>query len=635
MNIFDKALNQMTGRGSRTPLSDDTAKLPSHYIEVNPKFNSERSTNQYGAVIVKFHWDLLAQTIASSYFIRGEVRKDIMTALQNTPVKDMKQYQTFKSALVYYFSDLNKTFDSSKSLDVQLNKFANESLLSSRTNISTTLGSGTAQLTFENLDNQWLFQASDNTYADLFGEVLFMEGLYLTIDAIGRFDSTKYYRIFTGSVKSYTVTDNPEDRTVSIDCRDLSKLLTSSRYNVHPALFNTDLAALQGKVTIAKNNLQNKSNVEIAKLVIPDVTKGEWSNPTDKFSVAAFKEMWKPPTSLPIKHISNAVGGTDLVTQTYRKIYNASEASYDNEVQQPGETELYYLVWGDKQSDSDKGVFSNTAHPAYALMFNKFELYLSEYQTRATVLKDTADLTLFFTYLDSSGNIHFHPSRHDYLISDKNTEGYPMYRLNNLDGSLENAYTYILDPGESISESYSSDEETIFTNLKVTGESAFGIFGQIQGVNPRMYRPMVAWWDGMKRFGFKEQTISTAAFQGSDAEAKLKAFGLAVFMRSFFMRRTMTCSIPLRPELDIDRPFYVPGRKKVYHIKGIQHSYTAGTDRSGGEFITTVNCDSGRPLHQADLISTNLFKNLDSDQLINIFYENGFNLDVDIGGTGK
>ena len=67
----------------------------------------------------------------------------------------------------------------------------------------------------------------------------------------------------------------------------------------------------------------------------------------------------------------------------------------------------------------------------------------------------------------------------------------------------------------------------------------------------------------------------------------------------------MTTRMPMRPELQADRPIYDTNKDKFYYIRSVTHSYSAGGDNSGGTYNTEVICNAGR--RPNEFISSNVF----------------------------
>lgn len=642
-NIFDKSI---AGAKSKTGLSKNDVNSPPFYVEVNPRKGSK---NEFGAFIVNFQWDLLADVVSLAKTV-SETQSD--TFFTEKAVTNTKK--EFIDYLTNYFR-ANKLYVDGVSLDENLNRFANQSITSIRTNNADKLGTGTASISLECVDYQWIFQHNDKqnndfkSYSELFGKPIFLEGLYFTIDGIGRYNPNKYYRIFTGSISSVTFVDNPLERRIELQAKDLSRLLGISRYNTHPAFLESDMAAIQLKPTIFSSNLANMSNIDIANIVIPDIDaeNGKWSNQVDKYSPASLREMWKAP-DLIVETKKTPTGDTDIVKHNFQVQYSKSAASFDKkDVPTP-----YKLIWGNKTSSGEGFAKDENNHPIYNQMFKISQLRMSEFKTRIDLLNEVSMLSLFATYIDGSGNIHFHPYRYDYLnMGDEDNPSIPLYEgdtgitqtvslLNQFSRGFgeenfiterppsiekENKYIYTLDPGESLSETSSMNEDDIVTALRVNGQGDFGIWQKEQQIDPAFARPFLLWRDGARRYGLRERNVSTSAFNKGE---QLESFAIALFMRLYLEREKMTVTMPFRPELQIDRPFYIKHRKHVYHIKGISHSYSAGSDRGPGDFTTTVTLFAGRPLKWGNILHTNLFRTKSPEELYEVYRQNGFNIEV-------
>lgn len=622
INVFDK-----TYTSSKTPINKEGSdKSPKPYIEVNPfKENPE-----FGSIIVRFEWDSFIESLT----------KRFDTKSKNEVKQFLFGHLPYSNNNKFVFEDFNK----------EINREVNKNLLSVRVNLGDRLGSSSASIVLANFNYEWIIQTKVPGLEFLFGETIFQESLYLTIDAKGRYDPNKYYRIFTGSIMSTTIIDNPVDRKITIECADLSKLLRYSRYNVHPSFLESDFTAVQGQPTVFANNIQKMSGVDIAKKVIPDIDRDAPRIKVDTFPVNNFKkEMWKYVNPYPLRSGRNDFGAIDIPVFNNQFSYLVQQASYDTKfnVFSP-----QAIIYGDTNLNGD--VMS-----VYHQMFNISALRVSEFKSRADLLTEVASLTFFATYLDGSGNIHFHPYKFDAILEKTQIkdnidpelsiyEGLKRSMLDsqNLIGNLlpaslrlnleeqikEHSGLYKLNFDEIISETYTQSEEDIITNLKVLGEMDFGIYSTIQKlINPNFYRVNIAWPDGLRMYGYRERKVSTPAF-GNNIEA-LKLFGVALFFKLFLERKKATFSIPLTPELQVDRPYFVPYKQMMYHIRGVTHSYSAGGERSPGEWTTTINCFGGRPANMMSMIHTNLFRTTNLEDVLKRL-TGKFDLMIQLEGKG-
>ena len=612
-NIFDK-----TYTSSKTPLNKaGLSNSPKPYIEVNPFKDSP----EFGSMIVRFEWDSFIESLTKRF---------------NT-----KSNYEIKQFLFGHFSNLNKRVGAqyleTDFVNTYLNKEVNKNLLSVRVNLGDRIGSSSASIVLANFNYEWIIQTKIPGLEFLFGETIFQESLYLTIDAKGRYNPNKYYRIFTGSVVTTTYVDNPVDRKVTIECTDLSKLLKFSRFDVHPAFLQSDFTAVQGKATVSASTIRKMGGVEIARTVIPSIVNDAPTILTDTYPVNNFKkEMWKHVNkkekfyrSVPLQSGKNMFGDIDVPIFNYHYSYTITAASYNTDF---NNYNPQTVIYGDEN-------LNKTALTVYEQMFNVSALRVSEFKSRADILTEIASLTFFTTYLDGSGNIHFHPYRFDNILDIKNINEDidPMLAINDAippDSyfshkgvyikDLEHPNLYKLNFDEIISESYTQSEEDIITNLKVHGEVDFGLYSAVRKIDPNYYRVNLAWLDGLKMYGYRERKITTPAF-GNNLKAII-FFTIAAFIRIFLERKKASFSMPLTPELQVDRPYFVPYKQMMYHIRSITHSYSAGGERSSGEYTTTINCFGGRPANMMSMIHTNLFRTADYTEILKIFKQNKFEL---------
>ena len=528
---------------------------PSSYIEVNERASS-RIRGDKGGILVLFDWNNYREVMTKKY---GE------TFIKTLPFR------------------LNEE---------EINENVNRALRSARVTLSDQLGGSNASVTIENFDAQWMFK--NTAIPELYEQSVFQEGMYITIDAKGRFSPDRYYRIFTGTVETVTYSENPVSSDVTLNLVDYSRILKLTRYNTHPAMNEKDLLAGQGQATIFGSNTQGLSNFDIAKAVIPNT---ESFQDLDKVSLA-FKENWSfyDVTNDLTDTSSDIYNNTSIVNQNFMHSYSREESNYSSHNLPP-----LAVMWGEKDKRGN-------LYQVYQRTFNLSQLYFSEFKFRADILNEIAALTLFNCYIDGSGNLHFHPPRYDNVIRGASNDTVD-FRLKDLvSGRPEKDGIFTLLEDESMSESYSQSEKDIITRLWVLIESDFGINTALRRISPNLYRINLIWGEGIRKYGLRERTVSTPAFTDKIAA---EPFAYAIFIRTLLERYRMSTTMPMRPELQVDRPFYVPHKNKVYHIRNITHTYDAGSDKGSGTYTTSVDCFGGRPLEQATLLTTDIFRDID------------------------
>ncbi len=532
---------------------------PKSYVEVNERTISPLPGDK-GGMLVLFDWNNYRQIMTNTYGGNFE--------------------QAFPS----------------KFNEEDLNKRINDSLRSASVTLSDKLGGSRATVTLENFAEQWMFES--NLISELFGQSIFTEGMYITIDAKGRFSPDRYYRIFTGTVEAVEFSENPTDRTVTLSIVDYSRILNLTRYNLHPAMKEEDLLAGQGEATIWGSNVQGLTNIDIAKTVLPNTQNFQ---DLDKVSLA-FKELWKlyDVQDDLVSTSSDIYNNTSIVSQNFIYSYPRTASKFSFHSSEP-----LAAMWGDKDKHGN-------AFQVYANVFNLSKLFFSEYKTRLNMLNEAAALTLFNCYIDGSGNFHFHPPRYDNVIRGSSNNVVDFRLKDFKTDAPEEDGIFVLLEDESLSESYSQSEQDITTRLWVLVETDYGINTAIRGISPNTTRINLIWGNGIRRFGLRERTVSTAAF---DSKAAAEPFAYAIFIRTLLERFRLRTSMPMRPELQVDRPFYVPHKNRVYHIRSITHSYDAGSDSGPGTYSTSVDCFGGRPMDQVTLLTTDVFRDINLDTL--------------------
>lgn len=566
-----------------TNLFEQVVNVPTPYIEVNQR-SSENKSGDKGSIIVRFDWA--------------------------THIKFMeKTHTSFPTLLSTHFSPYLGT----KSGDFgEINRLVNESLVQARVTLSNTLGGNSASMVLENFDNRWIYGL--DILPDLYGTCVFSEGIYVTIDAKGRFYSDRYCRIFTGVINQINETDNPTDRRITLSLTDYSRFLRYTRYNIHPAISDKDVLSGNSQAVIWTNRLADKTNIDIAKELIPD-TKRDWK--ADKVNLL-FKDAW---TNQKIEDsyftgLAGGLGDIQVVDRNFMWSFLVKNSSYDskNNVHKP-----LSLLWGDVKPKSE------TNYQVYANIFGKFSLFTAEFKTRADILNETTVATFFVCYIDGAGNIHYHPPRYEYVNIRNDRFPHVLGLFDEEAGRRETPFIYVLLEEESLDESYIQNEEDIVTRLFVNLESDFGILRAIGKADPNLARLNIIWAQGIQRYGLRERSVSSAAF--GDVSAS-KVFGLALFVRLLLERKKMSTTMPMRAELQVDRPFYVPHKNMVYHIRSLTHTYSAGGERSPGTYTTTVDCFGGRPLEHSAMLVPNLFKESDFKTVIKTFSGIGYDISV-------
>jgi hypothetical protein len=105
--------------------------------------------------------------------------------------------------------------------------------------------------------------------------------------------------------------------------------------------------------------------------------------------------------------------------------------------------------------------------------------------------------------------------------------------------------------------------------------------------------------DKLSRFGLREQPPKQCGWVHFDDRNFLFAVACWELQKANKGWRTYTCTIPLRPELKLGFPVFLPHKDMYGYVKSIQHSY-----QYGGTATTTVTLDAirKRPMYPASTV---------------------------------
>ena len=538
---------------------------PSNYVVVNDS-DMLGSTIVENSCIILFDWNTFTEKIIG-IDEQSALKKDFEAAIESVLAR----------------LDIQSSINEHEKV---LNREINKSLLDFRVTLGTTLGGSSASFSIENFDEQWIVNDPALRGNAFYGQSIIQEGIRFVIEAKGRFPNSTtnerdFYRVFTGFVETITETNNPLDKKLSYTATDMSYLLSATRFNADPAIYEKDPIARQGDPTIFRTVLESKSTEQIFKAIFSEkqVDKTEIQRPF----------YWKIETGkkASIGFNSDNLG---LIDEEYRRNWHVKRTSgqvkdyaFDSVQNKPFNPMV--LLWG------HTGL-------AYAEVFGTLKLFISAFKTRQDILTDLANIVFFKTYVDGAGNMHFHPPRFEEEAYLQLKDGYMPT------DETEHPLTYTVFDDDTISQSYSQSSKEICTVARGHGEGGYGIYKAIQqAAEPNYLKASIAWPDGINRFGFKEGSISTSAV-GSN-ERLLNAFTAAFLLRRNQERFNMTATMVMRPELQVDRPIYDYNKDKIYYIRSVTHTYSAGTPTSGGTYTTSVSCNAGRRV--GEKISSNIF----------------------------
>lgn len=567
----DFAIWEQPAKTSDRPGTARFKNAPSNYIVVNDSsLVAERSER---SIIILIDWKTFIEDIVAKNY-DNELSKAYSIAVDDVLMRLTKGQ--------------NRGIDISDKEHL-LNVYFNKALLECKTTLTSNIAGNSCSFSIENFDDKWIVQKK----GPFWGQSLIQEGMRFIVDGRGRFKTDNFYRMFTGYITGISEKANPTDKSLSFACADGSRYLKYTRYNTNPALFSGDPLATTGKeVVVSNTNLVQLNGAEIIKKVVLGGDKG---TPADKHEL---KEpyLWQieNDSNVPdakLKEGNSKIGlpitKEGLLEPDYKRNWHIINKAnrYKSYTYKNVNKDIYpkALMWG------------HTGE-VYTFMFGTLSLRFDEFQTKADILTNIANLTHYLAYIDGAGNLHYHPPKF---------EDYYRVMVDGVDGEDdEHDLTYTIFDDDTISQSYSQNEGEVCTVARGMGEGNFGINAQLREkqIDPNYMKANMAWMDGINRFGFRERKVSTAAFNNQNL---LTLFTAGFIIRANQERYQMSAQFIMRPELQPDRPIYDFNKNKWYHIRQVTHTYMVGGPNSGGAYSTDIICYAGR--NPGETVAANLF----------------------------
>jgi hypothetical protein len=184
--------------------------------------------------------------------------------------------------------------------------------------------------------------------------------------------------------------------------------------------------------------------------------------------------------------------------------------------------------------------------------YGLFDLYGDgaepQYLTKLEIANAVSEKVNMEFFVDTNGNIVFKP---------------PLF---NLDIATGDVPYYKVGPEEIINFNTNFDSNSIVNILTVTGPLQQQVSLEAIGMH--------ADFDSIKRFGIRSDQMVVS--YGMNAE-QLKMIAVAEMTRRNGQAYTGSVSIPLRPEMRLGYPVYLPHIDTFYYVTGLSHSYTYGS----------------------------------------------------------
>jgi hypothetical protein len=195
------------------------------------------------------------------------------------------------------------------------------------------------------------------------------------------------------------------------------------------------------------------------------------------------------------------------------------------------------------------------------------EMFQNEYQNKLSLALQARDQLGFEFYCDTTGDIIFKP---------------PFYNLN----VLPNKPVSWVQDIDIIDDSIVDSEAEVVTHVYSSGNAFQQDFDP--GISDEVTTPKTGVYDFhlLRRYGFRSASLQ---LEWAGNPRKLFFYLLDWMDRINAKRQSGTVTIPMRPELRMGFPVWVPKYDSFFYIQGIAHQYSPG-----GQATTTLTLTAKR-----------------------------------------
>lgn len=452
-------------------------------------------------------------------------------------------------------------------------------------------------------DHQFRTPGGNNLLKTMAEIRVFGKGFYLSPRG-----NTVYRQIFRGFISSINYTVDGKHTQISISCFGAMGLLERMQVDMAPAT----MSASSQEVTPLTSTNWNLSPIDqiawtfLYRSMLDgfDVTSVQQAplSSTDPYFQAIqddFVVKWqallfdlardvhifgKPNVTNVIASIQGATKAPDTASTPYSKSHMAQK---NDRVGTKSESDT---------NAADLGYYEQLRGYMPDMSFGAITLLNGRIVSRLERLRYITNLIGFEAYQDVDGGVVFKPPLYNLDVTNVNNPDVAA-----LDGSLVDIYEqnnpFVVQLVEILSESETEDEAGVrATRMMARGSMNPGY--QVSGTEQLI--PVVDEIDiqKMSQFGLRtEPPHNVAWFRDSDTKA-LHAYAALELARANRSFRTYNITIPMRAELKLGFPMYLPHRDMYGYIKGVTINYTQGSGATMGVLLDSLRRRPMFPVQQ-------------------------------------
>jgi len=453
--------------------------------------------------------------------------------------------------------------------EVNLNKYLTG--ISTEASVDSPPGSATVNLSIPDNDVNDFFMEGEFLIQPMMEIEIFAKG-YFTVGGY-----PQYYKIFWGLVSSITKNWSNGVTTFTLSCKDILRWWELTNVILNPGFIAGEGSSAGNFVMFANQFAgQNPYSVIIglAKDSMGDLslTTGSFLSykpelGAEKQSVGRYAKDVMAYWQLKFANIWNnlVLYGSTGVAYTFSG--NAANVTPQD---------LSQIIW---RAEADR-LALNTETTAFKIQPHEiaafkvelaravdFDLFQSESRTKLSVALTARDQILYEFYCDTTGDIVFKP---------------PFYNMN----VIPNKPVSWVQDFEIIDDSITETEQEVFTHITSAGNAFGGVMDYGLSDDITTPRTGVVDFHLLRKYGWRRMDYQC---EWAGNPKKLFYFLMDYLDRVNAKRTNGTVTIPMRPELRMGFPVWIPRYDSFFYVNGISHNYSPG-----GQATTTLTLTAKR-----------------------------------------
>ena len=453
--------------------------------------------------------------------------------------------------------------------EININQYLTS--LSTEASVDSPPGSATINLSIPDTDFNNFYVNDQFLIVPMMEIEIYAKGYYV----VGGFP--QYYRIFWGLVSTVTKSWSNGTTSISISCRDILRWWELTQTNINAAWMNP-FGSSTGAMAFWGNQFAGANPTTVIITLARDAM-GDFSHQTGSFQqflpeqgaeggvIASYARDIMAYWQLKFSNIWNNLVIYGTSGQAYTFSAPSSQVS-PLEVSKKIFEEEAQILHFNKATEQFKIQPSEIAVAKYDIdKAPDFKLFEAEQRSKLSIATDARDQACYEFYCDTTGDIVFKP---------------PFYNLN----VIPNKPVSWINDFEIIDDSVTDSEAEVFTHISSSGNAFGGLMDAGLSDEITTQRTGAIDYHLLRRYGWRrlDYQVEWAA------NAKKLYFHLLDYLdRINAKRQNGSITIPMRPELRMGFPVWIPKYDSFFYVQAISHNFSIG-----GQATTNVSLTAKR-----------------------------------------